>query len=114
MFSALAPDRFAEGYVTMGLREIVGAGRMLVDDNLNNVFERVTASMQPDTELAMDALRADGYAPHLAGAGPSFFLLFGGGADLAHELSVRVRGLGFEPRVTHTLRRDRALRIEDM
>ena len=35
----------------------------------------------------MDALRAEGYVPHLCGAGPSFFLLYGGGADYADVLA---------------------------
>lgn len=114
MFDALTPAHFAEGDVTIGVREIVEAGRMIVDAELNNTFEHVTAKMQPETEIAMDALRAQEYAPHLAGAGPSFFLLFAGGADLADELSRRVRELGFEPRITHALRREQALRIQEL
>ncbi len=114
MFAALTPDDFAEGDATLGVREIVGARRMLRDDALNNVFEHVTSKMQPATELAMDALRAQGYVPHLAGAGPSFFLLFPGGADLADELSRRIRDLGFEPCVSHALRRERATAIEEL
>jgi hypothetical protein len=114
MFGALSPHDFAEGYVTIGVRETVEAGRMLADDGLANVFERVTSKMQPETELAMEALRADGYVPHLCGAGPSFFLLYGGGADLAHELSARVRGLGFEARPVHALKRERALQMREL
>jgi 4-diphosphocytidyl-2-C-methyl-D-erythritol kinase len=114
MFDALTPEHFAEGYVTIGMQEIVESGRMIVDDSLNNTFQHVTGKVQPETELAMDALRAQEYMPHLAGAGPSFFLLFPGGADLADELSRRVRELGFEPRLTHVLRRERALRIEQL
>lgn len=114
MFEALTPDHYADGYVSIGLREIVEAGRAIVDDHLNNTFEHVTRTMQPDTEIAMNALRAEGFVPHLAGAGPSFFLLFAGGADLARELSDRIRGLGFEPRETHAMRRDQALRIEEL
>ncbi|MBI5285904.1 MAG: hypothetical protein HY874_12520, partial [Chloroflexi bacterium] len=98
----------------IGVREIVQNGRMIVDDDLNNTFEHVTARMQPETEMAMDALRAQGYVPHLAGAGPSFYLLLPGGTDVAHELSVRTRDLGFEPRVVRTLPRDEALGIEEL
>ena len=114
MFGALSPHDFTEGEVTLGVREAVAAGRMLVDDELTNAFERVTSRMQPETELAMNALRVDGYVPHLCGAGPSFFLLYGGGADLAHELSARVRTLGFEPRPTHALTRARALHMTEL
>jgi 4-diphosphocytidyl-2-C-methyl-D-erythritol kinase len=114
MFDALTPEHFAEGYVTIGVREVVEARRMIVDEDLNNTFEHVTARMQPETELAMGALRAQEYAPHLAGAGPSFFLLFSGGADLGDELSRRVRDLGFEPRITHTLSRHQALRVKEL
>jgi 4-diphosphocytidyl-2-C-methyl-D-erythritol kinase len=114
MYDALSPDHFADGYVTIGVREIVQNGRMIVDDDLNNTFEHVTARMQPETEMAMDALRAQGYVPHLAGAGPSFYLLFPGGTDVAHELSVRIRDLGFEPRPVCTLSRDEALHIEEL
>ena len=114
MFGALTAHDFADGDVSFGVREIVRAGRMLVDAELNNVFERVTSEMQPDTELAMAALRAQGYVPHLAGAGPSFFLLYPGGADLAHELGGRIRDLGFEPRGVHALKRRRALQFEEI
>ena len=113
MFGALTPADFADGDVTLGVREIVQSGRMLVDAALNNVFEHVTASMQPETEMAMAALRAQGFVPHLAGAGPSFFLLYAGGADLAHELGARIRDLGFEPRAVHALKRRAALRVEE-
>jgi 4-diphosphocytidyl-2C-methyl-D-erythritol kinase len=114
MFGALTPHDFQEGDVTIGVRETVEAGRMIVDDELANVFERVTAKMQPQTELAMEALRADGYVPHLCGAGPSFFLLYGGGADLAHELGARIGGLGFESRPVHALGRERALAMREL
>ncbi len=112
MFGALTPDDFADGYVTIGVREIVEAGRAVVDGDLNNVFERVTTRMQPGTERAMDALRAQGLVPHLAGAGPSFFLLI---ADPAKEeaIAARVRELGFEPRRAQLLPRAAAVRIED-
>jgi 4-diphosphocytidyl-2-C-methyl-D-erythritol kinase len=113
MFGALTPDHYTEGDATLGVRETVRSGRMIVDEDLNNAFEHVVAKMQPETERAMEALRALGYVPHLAGAGPSFFLLYPGGADLAHELSGRIRELGFEPRTAHAMRRDLALRIED-
>lgn len=114
MFRALTPDHYAEGDATLGVRETVQAGRMIVDEDLNNTFEHVVTTMLPETEKAMEALRALGYVPHLAGAGPSFFLLYPGGADLAHELSGRIRELGFEPRPAHALRRELALRIEDV
>lgn len=114
MFRALSQDHFAEGYVTIGVREIVEKGRMIVDEDLNNVFEHVTARMQPETEIAMEALRAQGRTPHLAGAGPSFYLLLPDGAEGAHDLSRRIEDLGFEPRVVRTLPREEALRIEEM
>jgi 4-diphosphocytidyl-2-C-methyl-D-erythritol kinase len=97
MFAALGPDAYTAGDVTLGVREALVSGRGVVDDELQNVFERVTASMQPQTAIAMEALRAQGYVPHLCGAGPSFFVLLAGGAT-ADALSDRIRGLGFEPR----------------
>lgn len=114
MFDALTPDHFAEGYVTIGVQETVQAGRMIHDDLLNNAFEHVTSKMQPDTERAMDALRAEGYVPHLCGAGPSFFLLYGGGADYADVLARRLRETGFEAQPTYALRRDQSLRVEEL
>jgi 4-diphosphocytidyl-2-C-methyl-D-erythritol kinase len=110
MFAALSPDDFSEGYVTIGLADAVEAGRSIVEAELNNVFERVTTLMQPETENAMDALRALGAAPHLCGAGPSFFVLLDSARD--DVLQARVRALGFEPRVVRTLSREDALRIE--
>lgn len=113
MFAAITADHYSEGDATLGVRETITAGRALHDDLLANVFERVTTLVQPDAERAMDALRADGYAPHLCGAGPSFFLLYGGGADHADLLARRIRETGFEPRLAHALRRDEALRVQE-
>ena len=114
MYGALSPAHFADGYVTIGVREIVQNGRMIVDEDLNNTFEHVTARMQPEAEMAMDALRAQGFVPHLAGAGPSFYLLLPDGAGIEEELSGRIRDLGFEPRLVRTLSRAGALRIEEL
>jgi 4-diphosphocytidyl-2-C-methyl-D-erythritol kinase len=113
MFAALTPDDFAEGDVTIGVRDTVCARRSLVDGELNNVFEHVTRKMQPATELAMDALRAEGFSPHLAGAGPSFFLLYPEVGDLVGRLSNRLSDLGFEARLVHALPRIEALGIEE-
>lgn len=113
MFGALTPDDFTEGDVTIGVREFVSSRRMLVDASLNNVFEHAVANMQPETANAMAALRAGRYLPHLAGAGPSFFLLSTAGVDSEHELGDRIRELGFEPRPVHALAREAALRFEE-
>jgi 4-diphosphocytidyl-2-C-methyl-D-erythritol kinase len=113
MFAALTPDDYADGDVTLGVRETVEAGRMVHDELLNNVFEHVTHRLQPDAERAMNALRAEGYVPHLCGAGPSFFLLYGGGADHADILARRIRETGFEPHAVHALRRRQARRTEE-
>lgn len=111
MFAALSPADFSDGEVSAGLREAVVAGRRIADGELNNVFERVTPILQPETALAMEALRAQGWSPHLAGAGPSFFLLLDHGAA-DDGLLARVRSLGFEPRVVRALTREEALRVE--
>lgn len=110
MYGALTPDDFGEGYVSIGVREIVEAGRAIVEAELANVFERVTARRQPSTALAMEALRAQGHAPHLAGSGPSFFLL----EQPSETLMERIRSLGFEPRTVAILPRAAALRIEEL
>ncbi len=113
MFAALTPEHFTEGEATIGLRDVVAAGRAVNDAELANVFERVLTRMQPETEKVMDALRAQGTSPHLAGAGPSFFLLLDDAADHA-ALARRVRDLGFEPHFVRTLSRIDALRLEEL
>lgn len=113
MYAALTPDDFSDGYVTIGVREAVIAGHAIDDGLLNNVFERATTKMQPETERAMDALRASSMSPHLAGSGPSFYLLLAGNGD-GPVAAERVRELGFEPRIVRTLARDAALRIEEL
>ena len=113
MFAALSPSEFTEGDATLGVREAVASGDRIVDEAMMNVFERVTTRMQPATERAMDALRAQDLVPHLAGSGPSFFVLLAGDAD-GDALSGRVRELGFESRVVRTLSRADALRIEEL
>jgi 4-diphosphocytidyl-2-C-methyl-D-erythritol kinase len=113
MFAALDPDDFSDGYVTIGVRDAVVAGRPIDDGFLNNVFERVTTTMQPETERAMDALRASGMSPHLAGSGPSFYLLLSDDGE-RQAAAERVRELGFEPHAARTLSRADALRIEEL
>jgi 4-diphosphocytidyl-2-C-methyl-D-erythritol kinase len=110
MYRALTPDDFGEGYVSIGVREIVEARRPIVDADLANVFERATAALQPATALAMDAVRAQGHTPHLAGSGPSFYVI----EQPSDALVARIRQLGFEPRVVATLPREAALRIEEL
>jgi len=58
----------------------------------------------------MDAMRAQGRTPHLAGSGPSFYLI----EPPSDALLGRIRQLGFEPRVVATLPREAALRIEEL
>ena len=111
MFAELTPADYSEGYVTIGLGETAVAGHQIVDDGLNNVFERVAATLEPETANAMTALRAIGCTPHLAGAGPSFFLLVENEAQ-ATPLADRIDELGFEARMVHTLSREDATRIE--
>jgi 4-diphosphocytidyl-2-C-methyl-D-erythritol kinase len=110
MFAALQPAMFTDGDVTEGVRETIEAGHPIIDEELCNVFERVTATMQPRTHVAMDALRASGHTPHLCGAGPSFFLLPSSDA-VAASLSDRIRELGFEPRTVRAISRRAALRM---
>ncbi|MHB8377359.1 MAG: 4-(cytidine 5'-diphospho)-2-C-methyl-D-erythritol kinase [Dehalococcoidia bacterium] len=112
MFAALSPGDFSEGDVSAGLCEAVASQRRISDGELNNVFERVTPAMQPETALAMEALRAQGRSAHLAGAGPSFFLLLDD-ERAEGDLRERVSALGFEPRVVHALAREAAMRIEE-
>jgi 4-diphosphocytidyl-2-C-methyl-D-erythritol kinase len=114
MYAALTPDDFSEGYVTIGLADAVEAGRGVVSAELNNVFERVTRKMQPETHIAMEALRAQGVEPHLCGSGPSFYVLLEDAAVDRDALAGRVSALGFVPSTVRTLPRDEALRIEEL
>jgi 4-diphosphocytidyl-2-C-methyl-D-erythritol kinase len=114
MFRALSPDDFAEGYVTIGFADAVEAGRPIVSAELNNVFEHVARRLQPETHIAMDALRAQGMEPHLCGAGPSFYVLLDERVTGVERLERRVRSLGFEARVVHALSREEALRVEEL
>jgi 4-diphosphocytidyl-2-C-methyl-D-erythritol kinase len=109
MYEALTPAMYGEGDATLGVREVIEAGRPLEDGHLANVFERVPEQMQPERGRAFDALQADGLRPHLAGSGPSFFLLADGVDDARVE--ERMRALGFEPLRARTLRRDAARRM---
>lgn len=108
MFGALLPAMFTAGDATIGVRETVDARRPIVSEELYNVFERVTAELQPATAMAMEALRLQGHTAHLCGAGPSFFLLLAREAPV-DALLARTRDLGFEPRVVQPLPRRAAL-----
>jgi hypothetical protein len=61
----------------------------------------------------MAALRDGGAKPHLAGSGPSFFLLLQQGAE-PDALASRVASLGFKPLSVQTLAREAALTIEEL
>jgi 4-diphosphocytidyl-2-C-methyl-D-erythritol kinase len=111
MFAVLDASRFTEGDATMGVREAVEAGRAVTAAQLSNVFESVTSSMQPETERALDALRAQKFAPRLCGAGPSFFVLLDD-PDATMSLIDRVRELDFEPTIVNPLPRADALAFE--
>jgi len=110
MFRALTPDMYGDGDATLGVRETVLAGRPVRDEDLHNVFERVTLTLQPNTARAMEALRSQGHAPHLAGAGPAFFLLLPD-QRAAPSLAGSIRRLGFQPRVVRPLSRRAAITI---
>jgi 4-diphosphocytidyl-2-C-methyl-D-erythritol kinase len=112
MFGALTPADYTEGDATLALRDAVQSRDALTGGMITNVFEQVTAQEQPATKLAMDGLRAEGLEPHLAGAGPSFFLLLEPRMDVP-ALSQRIFALGFEPRTVRSLSRAAALLIED-
>ena len=113
MFSALDAAHFSDGYVTIGVRETVDAGRTITAASLSNVFERVTGRMQPETELALSALRDQGFEPRLCGAGPSFYLLLDD-AGATMSLIDRVRELEFEPRIVNALPRGDAVLFEEL
>jgi 4-diphosphocytidyl-2-C-methyl-D-erythritol kinase len=111
MYGALNPDHYTAGDATLGVRDAVAAEALIRDGMLMNVFERVTSQAQPETERAMDALRAQGYSPHLAGAGPSFFLLHDN-VRANHALTEAIRELGFTPLHARALPRIAALAVE--
>jgi 4-diphosphocytidyl-2-C-methyl-D-erythritol kinase len=111
MYAALTPDDYSEGDATLGVRETIEMLRPVTDGQLANIFERVVTAMQPDATNAMNALRAQGYVPHLCGSGPSFFLLVDDEHAVA-ELGDRITQLGFEPHVARVLARADATRIE--
>jgi len=111
MYAALKPAQYSEGDATIGVRETVEAGRELADAELANVFEHVVAEMQPDTANAMNALRAQGLAPHLCGSGPSFFVLVPDDRAV-EDVHKRIRATGFAPRSTRALPRAAATAIE--
>jgi 4-diphosphocytidyl-2-C-methyl-D-erythritol kinase len=113
MYRALAPHDFTEGEATMALRQAIDAGHAIDDAEIANAFERVLSGTQPHTERAMVALREQGYSPHLAGSGPSFFLLAAASSDV-NVLEEPIRHLGFEPLVTHALPRSDANHIEEL
>jgi 4-diphosphocytidyl-2-C-methyl-D-erythritol kinase len=108
MFAALRSAMYTEGEATLALRETIEAGHPVIIDATCNVFERVIGTMQPQTELAMDAFRVQGYEPRLCGAGPSFYLLPAVDDDV-EALSARIRELGFEPRPVRAMSRRAAL-----
>jgi 4-diphosphocytidyl-2-C-methyl-D-erythritol kinase len=113
MYGALTPTHYTEGEATLELEDIVRAGRPIVDADITNVFEQVTATELPEAARAMAALRDCGLAPHLAGSGPSFFLLLDddGRRD---ETVARVAETGFVTVVARPLARAEALRVDEL
>jgi 4-diphosphocytidyl-2-C-methyl-D-erythritol kinase len=113
MYRALGPAHYTEGDATLAFEDVVRAGRDVIDAAIANVFERVLSSTLPETARAMAALTEGGLAPHLAGSGPSFFLLVHDAAAET-ELSRRIAELGFVTTVVRTLRREAAHSIEEL
>jgi 4-diphosphocytidyl-2-C-methyl-D-erythritol kinase len=111
MYHELTPSHYTDGEATEGCEEIVRAQRSIDDPEMANAFERVLAATMPETARAILALRDGGYWPHLAGSGPSFFLLLDADVD-RDALCARIDGLGLDAVVTRTMTRDDALRIE--
>jgi 4-diphosphocytidyl-2-C-methyl-D-erythritol kinase len=75
MYAALSPADFTDGEATLALEQLINDGHAISDDVLVNAFEGVLARLQPGVARGMEALRASGVRPHLAGSGPSYFFL---------------------------------------
>jgi 4-diphosphocytidyl-2-C-methyl-D-erythritol kinase len=113
MYAALSASACSEGEATSALTDVIENGRQIDDAQLTNAFEPVLPTAQPQTEIAMRALRAMGIAAHLAGSGPSLFVLVNAGVDVA-ALAERAQALGFETHRVRTLTRAAAQRIEEV
>lgn len=113
MYGALRTVDYTEGDATLEFEDVVRAGRGVRDGALTNVFERVLAATMPETARAMAALSDRGIVAHLAGSGPSFFVLVID-YNAIDELTESIEDLGFDCGIASVLPREPALRMEDI
>lgn len=124
MYTALdAASDFSDGAKTQELGRIVeadGFASWFEDDALFNAFDAVASRGESPASAAFSELRELGCAPHLAGSGPSFVLLL----DDLHshkelfigeeDLAPRIAAHGYRARDAHTMKRNAALKIEEL
>ncbi len=110
-YARLTPSHWSDGNAGERLAERLDRGLAVRDEDVVNVFESVLAEAQTATRAAMDSFRALGRAPHLAGSGPSFFLLLSPDEDPALPFAAG-RAIGWTPRVVQSLSREATLALD--
>jgi len=112
MYRALTAAHYTEGDATLEFEDVVRSRRAVRSEEIANVFEHVLNSAMPETARAMAALRDRGIAAHLAGAGPSFFVLLDDTRPAG--LAASLEDLRFTFAVESMLPRASALAIKDV
>lgn len=112
MYAQLAPGDYTSGAASERLAARIRRGLPVRDRDIVNAFEAALPTAAPTTSAAMDALRALGHVPHLAGAGPSFFLLLGPDDDDARFVARASSAGGWTATIARSLSRQAALAME--
>lgn len=111
MYAWLAPAHYTDGTVSERLAARIERGLPVRDVDIANAFEAVLPNAAPATAAAMGAFRALGRIPHLAGAGPSFFLLLKPDDDPTLPATTAA-SMGWAATVAGSLSRQAALAME--
>ncbi len=114
IYGALNDGDFSDGSRGEVLSQRLRRGEPVREEDLHNVFERVTYEVFEGLEAYGDALLAAGAeAVHLAGAGPALFVL-ARGEEEAREMANRVQGSGAKICVARTLSAREATAVESV
>jgi len=112
MYAQLTPADYTSGTASERLAARIRRGLPVRDRDIVNAFEAAVPAAAPTTSAAMDALRALGRVPHLAGAGPAFFLLLAPDDDPARLAARAPSAGGWTATIARSLNRQAALATE--
>jgi 4-diphosphocytidyl-2-C-methyl-D-erythritol kinase len=95
MYAHLRPEHFSGGEASERLAAAISRGVAPGDDDIFNTFEGIAAEVLPEAAAAVERCQGLGLRPHLAGSGPTQFVLLPPDAESA-PLREALSAAGFD------------------